>query len=555
MRRIARLLFIILACAQCADPVTDIGPTTQPLLDVVSIGCSGTSAARGDSLRLAVENAPNNRTISLGSCEYWVNHLPRGGYNSGILIDSGLTGLTITGAGPGNTVVTFARSVYIGFEIRDSVRNLSISRMSIRGLVSDGTSYSAADDTLPATHGVASFNGAVTHADSITLRELEVYHFAVGISINSAINTGNPNEPETCEPSRFRNVSVISNDVHDLYTDAVTGAVGYGIHNACATNVRIAENVVRRAQRHSIYQARTAPGESNVVIERNLIVDHRHGDLPWDPDFGYGAISVWRSNDVAVVNNVVIAAHAYGIDAGEENQSYDTKGVYIVGNKFFKPTGWLPSGIADIWLRQSEYGNGEIWLWGNAHNESVAPSSATVTTHGSIEGWEPIQPSGWPLTNTIELASDSTTGCGGVPVRVLYVMNAGILYRVIPCYQEQGSDPSNWANAHSTTGWVDLAGMAVMTDGSDAYVYVLSDYKLWRVTPQDTNGAWPAVRDLYTYSAGDPNYAATGNRVFTLRDAASIYKTTPLGSTGYWPYATTSNWAGAYGMRAGIDGS
>ncbi len=110
--------------------------------------------------------------------------------------------------------------------------------------------------------------------------------------------------------------TINSAEISGNYIDNVQGVLsgtGYGIYHGSTwanppAHVRIVNNTISRAHRHSIYQ-----GEGGgVVIEGNTIRLHRTGDAVAGSPLS--AIVVARSHDVIVANNMIASAEDNGID-------------------------------------------------------------------------------------------------------------------------------------------------------------------------------------------------------------------------------------------------
>jgi hypothetical protein len=108
--------------------------TAATPVQAISVPCTGNALADGAELRTKIEGAVSSSTVSLGVCTYEVEAVSREGYNTGILIEN-KAGLTIVGAGQGQTIIKLQRPVYIGLEIRTGTNNLLISNLTIEGSI------------------------------------------------------------------------------------------------------------------------------------------------------------------------------------------------------------------------------------------------------------------------------------------------------------------------------------------------------------------------------------------------------------------------------------
>jgi hypothetical protein len=128
-------------------------------------------------------------------------------------------------------------------------------------------------------------------------------------------------------------------EIRGNYLDTIVGTAagtGYGIYHASASttaqHVRITENEISRAQRHSIYQGKGC----GVLIASNTIRLHRTGQGV--PGSASSAIVVSRSQDVVVATNVVDSAQDGGIEVGSGAGS-PGRNVTIVGNTISNGSG------------------------------------------------------------------------------------------------------------------------------------------------------------------------------------------------------------------------
>jgi hypothetical protein len=161
--------------------------------------------------------------------------------------------------------------------------------------------------------------------------------------------------------------------------NGVTSGSGYGIHNEGCSNVRIADNVIRNADRHSIYQASAyqpdRPAASgSIVIDHNIIIDHAKTsslDRDW-----LVALVVARSSNVVVSRNEIINPYHDAISvedpSTDEGRRYSVRNISLVDNIVRDPRG------ADIFLTAG----GTITMRGNRFLHGNAASAPFVRRDG-----------------------------------------------------------------------------------------------------------------------------------------------------------------------------
>jgi hypothetical protein len=148
------------------------------------------------------------------------------------------------------------------------------------------------------------------------------------------------------------------------------GGQGYGVFAANVDNVVIANNVIERCSRHSVYIAKgsaTAGVASGVVIDNNVIRDHRSVGFSLTPR---PAIFVARGYGIAITNNTIVDYWDGGIYAAQDaTTGHATGDVVIRGNRLsgrknsiasigvgerVTPTSWLTTNVSvtenDIYL-------------------------------------------------------------------------------------------------------------------------------------------------------------------------------------------------------------
>lgn len=424
------------------------------------------------SLRAAIANAgPNSRV-----------NIPAGVYdlgNTGIVIQ-GKNNLEIFGAGRGQTIIRAGPSASYIFELAGTNTNLSVAHMTLEGAASLATN----------THGLAS-GGDRLSLQGANYFDLDVHNVAVGISVvvgpGSSVCTGI--------------------QIHDNYLDNIqdfftapnnTSGSGYGIHNDGCTDVRIAGNTIRNADRHSIYQARgyqpDHPGPGSIVIENNLIIDHAQTSS-LNNDW-LVALVVARSSNVVVANNVIINPYHDALSIEnvlENNQTYVVNNVRLIGNTVIGARG------ADVFFNAS----GNFTHWGNKyyHRDATGVPSTPFIRYDvfSINGnGNLVEPSGY--SGTQGLVSPS-------PFSTTYFMQANLLQSATNTYN---ADPSTWAHVSSTTPWSAYEDMTA----TSSLLYVVNNHRIIEVNPV-TQGIRPSgtvfpARSMIANAGGNVVVASNG---------------------------------------------
>src|ERR1019366_5715679 len=278
------------------------------------------------ALRAAIANArPNSRV-----------NMPAGIYdlgNTGIRIED-KRNIQILGAGEGRTILRAGPSAPYILELGGSNDNLTVAGMSLEG----------AERLAKNTHGLASGSDRMNLIGA-RFHNLDIRNVAVGISVVGS-GTG------VCDDVQITNNHL--DNIQDVVTNTgVTSGSGYGIHNDGCSNVRIADNVIRNADRHSIYQASAYQPDrpaatGSIVIEHNLIIDHaRTSSLTND---WLVAIVVARSSNVLVENNVIVNPYHDAIsieNPPQEGRTYTVRNVRLMNNTVLGSRG------ADVFLTAS----------------------------------------------------------------------------------------------------------------------------------------------------------------------------------------------------------
>jgi len=473
--RIAAALFVAGACA------SDVQLPTRPGLPGGGAGSSGRNAvinvATVASLRSAIRNAEPFQQILIAPGVYDLG-------DEGLRI-ANKSDLEIFGAGRGKTIIRLGPNILTGFNTPGNVKRISIAHMTIQG-------------TLPsnvATIAIGSDDDRVSLTGA-NFYDLEIRDVAVGISLTSP------------RGGQCSDINITGNSLDNLQDFVLPGGFtrgsGYGIHNENCWRVRIADNVIRNADRHAVYQAlQTGYGGVGVVIENNLIVDH--ATTPSIDRWYLTALDVSRSQGVVVANNVIVAsAHAAIGLGGYEPEHTGLRGplrdVYLIGNAV------LDAGEADIYFALPW-----SWVfWGNrfarrdASSMTGAPrvSAESGPSQGSLE-----DPKVFPRTQRVVSAP---------PFASTYVMQDGRLHALWNTYPRFSfRDPGEWPRTTMPGVWTNFQDMAA----GNGRLYVIADDRLTEVTP----GTWTkrlAPFPLTSVSgmavAGSSLYVLAGDRIHRI---------------------------------------
>lgn len=262
-------------------------------------------------LRTAIADArPNSRVV-----------IPPGMYDIGntpLRIED-KRNVQIIGAGAGKTIIRAGASAPFILELAGSNDRLTVASMSLEGAV----------HLAKNTHALASGSDRMNLTRS-RFHDLDIRNVAVGISV---VGSG----AGICD-----DIQITSNhldNIQDFFTAPNnTSGSGYGIHNDGCSNVRISDNVIRNADRHSIYQASAyqpdrPKASGSIVIDHNTIIDHAKTSSlnnEW-----LVAIVVARSSNVVVSRNIIVNPYHDAISIENppaEGRTYTVKNVSLVDN-------------------------------------------------------------------------------------------------------------------------------------------------------------------------------------------------------------------------------
>ncbi|MEJ7760739.1 MAG: hypothetical protein WKF55_14235 [Gemmatimonadaceae bacterium] len=439
---LAAALWVAAACAR------DVPLPTSLIVTDNGAGATATNAVVGvstvSSLRAAIRNAQPFQQIQIAPGVYDLG-------DEGLRIAS-KNDLEIFGAGRGKTIIRLGPNILTGFNTPGNVKRISIAHMTIQG-------------TLPSNVPTAAI---ATDDDRLSLTsakyyDLEIKDVAVGISLVSP------------RGGQCSDIAITGNSLDNIQDFVLPGGFtrgsGYGIHNENCWRVRIADNVIRNADRHAIYQAlQTGYGGVGVIIENNLILDH--ASTPAIDRWYLTALDVWRSQGVVVANNLIVGpAHAGLGLGGYETEDSGPRGplrdVYFIGNTV------LGAGQADV-----HFGLAWSWLfWGNRFGNRDA-GGMTGNPRLTAESGRPLgaleDPKGFPRTQRVVSAP---------PFGSTYVMQDGKLHALWNGYQRFAfADPGEWPRTTMPGTWTDFNDMTA----GNGRLYVIANDRLTEVTP----GSW-----------------------------------------------------------------
>jgi hypothetical protein len=229
---------------------------------------------------------------------------PGDSYSSGNVQISNRNNLTLNGNGSTiNWSGTAAASNFIGFQLLNTCSQITVQNFH---LVGDGTAASG---------HAGLWNASGQTISQTTVQSNHIEDCTVGISYNAA-------------SSGTHAGGVISQNYITNVVGTSSGQ-GYGIHLSSATNIRVFENWINLAQRHSIYHA---SGDSGCVIHDNIITNHRSGV---SNDTYTCAISVSRSSNVTVSHNIVRDHYDGGIEVSHTTvDALNCSNIIVNGNQF-----------------------------------------------------------------------------------------------------------------------------------------------------------------------------------------------------------------------------
>lgn len=312
--------------------------------------------ARGDGIAddTAAVNAALRRVAGGGTLLF-----PSGVYQLSNIRLENVTNLDI--AGSAATIRWLGKAPpgrNIGFELAGACTHVVIHDLSIVG---DGS----VDDGHAAVWAASGQS-----LRDITVRDCRISNVVVGISFNADLS------------GTFVGGEIRNNHLEDIV--GTEPGHGYGIHIAVdgerATHIRVIDNTIVRAHRHSIYQARGV----GVVIARNTIRDHRRGD---EAGPYRSAIAIARSSDCTLSANVIenSVGEAIGIDQAEPERPTPTHDITIADNVILNTQGL----DLRIGSERAQPGNvpTRVTVKGNrfSHPSAVIEASALINSGAHLE--------------------------------------------------------------------------------------------------------------------------------------------------------------------------
>jgi hypothetical protein len=491
------LVFLLTACTEPSNlPTETIAPTS--LAFATTAATTTVHVSNVAQLRSAVANAVPNTVITIGGGTYDLG-------NDWIKIEN-KNGLEIYGAGIGKTIIKTGRRAAYGFELVGRVSNLSVAHLTIEAAYPADTN----------THALASGSYRISLTGARYF-DLEIKNAAVGISVVKSSIAG-------CTDVQITG-NYLSNIQEFFKPDGTTSGSGYGIHNDGCTNTRIADNVIRDADRHSIYQARgyQEPGPGSVVIEHNLIIDHAKTsqlNATW-----LVALVVARSSNVVVANNVIVNPYHDAISietANDADGPYQVNDVRLINNTVLGPR------EADVFLEAG----GTYTVWGNRFfHRDAATWTPTPTVRAWVNG-SLVEPS--PYAGTQALAASA-------PFTTMFGMVRTVLGKGTPVYN---TDPATWPmTANTAARWTQFEDMAA----NDQLAYIVNGRRLTEV-----NGAtWAQRSATWTFPA--PTFLGYSDGRLTALSDNHFYKIDPKSlnqSTKNAPGSGTVNGMAVFGESA-----
>lgn len=245
-----------------------------------------------------------------------VIYFPPGTYLIGTVNLTGV-GKTLTGPGKIELTGTAPGGENIGFRMTSTVKNLTLDGLTIEG---DGVVLNG-HAGLWCSSGVAMTN--------IKVLRCTITNVVVGVSLNA--NTSGSIDGGLIEGNYIADV------------EGTSSGNGYGIHHANGSgdpsNLRIVNNTIARAHRHSIYQGKGR----GVIISGNTILSNRDGDSGAAGPIT--AIAIARSSEIVVSGNVLDSCldGSIGVEAGDIASGYaNCFNVQVIGNTIKNPLGANP---------------------------------------------------------------------------------------------------------------------------------------------------------------------------------------------------------------------
>ncbi len=292
------------------DPIIvndDAGTSTSPYFNVLDYGAGGSDSTAAIQAAIDAAGASGGTVI-----------FPPGDYISGALEVSDVTGVTLLGAG-GVLTLTGTGSQpddYIGIKLGGTVTRFQMLQMHIVG---DGVSANA-------HAGVWVENGAVL--EDLLFEGNRITDVVLGIAISNAT------------ASSVSGATITNNYLENIVGE--TSGLGYGIQ--CGTGAAanadavVSHNTIVHAERHSIYMS----NGGGVVIDGNIIKEHRFGTAPTGS--GFAAIVVARGENCVVSNNLIETPKDGAIEVAPGQTGFQPARLITVANNVIRdPDGTYPA--------------------------------------------------------------------------------------------------------------------------------------------------------------------------------------------------------------------
>jgi hypothetical protein len=451
----ARAIVLIVPCiilsVACSDNAVT-PPTSREGSQRQTSRYSVVNVSNTQQLRAALAGAASYTTIQMAAGTFEIGSDP-------VRIEN-VSNIEVMGAGRGQTIVHADADAPAIFYMAGTVYGLSMAHMNIRG---------TAHSSDPITEAITSGDDRVGFRNQ-NFFDLDISDVNVGMSLV---------EPRSAE---CYDMSVTDNVFHNIpdrvSANGATSGSGYGIDIQNCKRVVVRRNVFVDTERHAIYQSlwntRGGADVGGIVIDDNLIVNH--AQKASIDEWYLVALSVARSSNVVVSNNVIVAPRyvAMDLDAHEENTSLPTDNIQFINNTILGAGGYY-----DL----SNSAAGSFITWGNkfAHFDlEGAGNSPRITRYGALGNQGNfVEPSAFAGTSA--MAEDHGTGH-------LIVVQGGTIYDLTPSYPD---DPAVWNRRTSPEGLGDgVTGIAV----SGGHAYILAggrihdiDLSTWRVITMDGN--------------------------------------------------------------------
>lgn len=322
---------------------TGSGTVTFSVGGTASPGWFGLSASASYSTNTtAVQNCMN--ALPSANCGSVV--FPSDTYSCGNIRISGRSNLLLSGNGATiEWTGTAGAGLAIGFELHGTCSQVAVQDFQ---LIGDGVA--------------ANGHAGVWMSDGQTMTNINVLRnhindVSLGVSF-SAYTSGT-----------FAGGIIAFNDLDTIVGTSV--GTGYGIHIAKATGIRVFENKINAAQRHSIYHA---AGDTGNIIHNNIITNHRSAVADGSQIV---AIAVTRSSNVTVADNILKDGFDGGLEVSHDTSTTENcSNILIQGNQFIN----RGDDLADIFVGElvvpTSYETTHVKIAGNLFSNAYGNTAA-----------------------------------------------------------------------------------------------------------------------------------------------------------------------------------